>query len=545
MPFNSYTFLFAFLPATLIGCFLLARLLGPSAAQFWLIAASVAFYASWSPLYLPLLIGSILFNYLIASRMTRRPEGRRGSLMALGIAVDIGLLAYYKYTNFFVDTVNLTSGSHFLVAQILLPLGISFYTFQQITLLVDLSGGEAGRLRLRDFALFVVFFPHLIAGPIVHHSEMMPQFARARYRFEWENMAVGATLFAAGLFKKAVLADGIAASVLPLYIDADRGHPITLIYAWAACIGFALQMYFDFSGYSDMALGLARMLGLKLPMNFNSPLKSSSIIEYWSCWHITLTRFLTGYVYNPMAMAITRWRHARGWRRGPGPRGTWGAAASVIAAPTLITMFLSGLWHGAGFTYLVFGLLHGAYLCLNHFWRLYRPRFWPDNASHDRLMQPAGLVLTFTAAAVALTYFHAETVAGGSNIVAGMAGLHGVALPDVIESRLPHLAATLGRIGIMFGPLPLPTLLTLCAWIAALLAVALVPPNMLQILFDWQPAITMPMPTAQDRRLQPWRTVFRHLQWQPSAPWAIAAAAISACGILALNQVTAFLYWQF
>jgi D-alanyl-lipoteichoic acid acyltransferase DltB (MBOAT superfamily) len=168
--FNSYAFVFVFLPATLTGCFLLARLAGPTSAQFWLIAASLLFYASWSPRYLPLLIGSILFNYLIASRMVQMPEGKRGALMAAGIAVDIGLLAYYKYTNFFIDTVNLLSGSQLFVAQILLPLGISFYTFQQITLLVDLSGGAPGKVRLRDFALFVMFFPHLIAGPIVHHS---------------------------------------------------------------------------------------------------------------------------------------------------------------------------------------------------------------------------------------------------------------------------------------------------------------------------------------------------------------------------------------
>jgi len=515
------------------------------AAQYWLIAASLGFYASWSLRYLPLLVGSILFNFLIARLMAGTPEGRRGALMAIGIAVDIGLLAYYKYTNFLVDTVNLLSGSQFFVSQILLPLGISFYTFQQITLLVDLSGGAAGKPRLRDFGLFVVFFPHLIAGPIVHHSEMIPQFARARYRFEWENMAVGATLFTVGLFKKAVLADGVAANVLPIYMDADHGHAITLIYAWGACLGFALQMYFDFSGYSDMALGLARMLGLKLPMNFNSPLKSSAIIDYWACWHITLTRFLTAYVYNPMAMRLVRWRHARGWRRGPGPRGTVGAAVSVIAAPTMATMFLSGLWHGAGFTYLVFGLLHGCYLSINHFWRLYRPRFWRNEASHARVMRPVGLVLTFVAASVALTYFHAGTVAGGNDIVAGMAGLHGIALPDVIDSRMHGPAARLASLGIVFLPLPLPVLLALYGWILPLLAIALVPPNMLQVLFKYAPAITMPLPYQRDPRIQPLRGLFERLAWRPSAGWAVAVAALSLCGILALNQVTSFLYWQF
>jgi D-alanyl-lipoteichoic acid acyltransferase DltB (MBOAT superfamily) len=543
--FNSYEFIFAFLPLTLAACYALARFAGPGAAQLWLIAASLYFYASWNLRYLPLLLASILFNYLIARIMLHAPPRRRGWLLALAVVVDIGLLAYYKYTNYFIDTVNVLSGAHLFVATILLPLGISFYTFQQITLLVDISGGDVAEFRLRDFGLFVIFFPHLIAGPIVHHREMMPQFARATYRFTWPNMAVGATLFAVGLFKKAVLADGIANAVLPLYVDAGLHHPQTLIYAWAAAIGFALQMYFDFSGYSEMALGLARMLGIKLPMNFNSPMKASSIIEYWACWHITLTRFLTAYVYNPIAMNIVRWRHARGWKRGPGPRGTLGAAVSMIAAPTVMTMFLSGLWHGAGNQYLVFGLLHGAYLTINHFWRLYRPRFWPDTASHDRVMRPVGLGLTLVGAAVALTYFHADSVRSGNNIIAGMLGLHGVALPDVIDSRLHGLAVLLAHAGVVFRPLPLPTLLTLYGWIAVLLAVALIPPNILQIMYAYEPAITMPLPYDKDRRLAPLRTFWQRIHWRPSTPWAITAAALSACGILALNQVTAFLYWQF
>ncbi len=545
MLFNSYEFIFAFLPITLAVCYVLARTAGAGAAQLWLIAASLYFYASWNIRYLPLLSLSILFNYWIARRMLLAGARARGWLLTVAVAVDLALLGYYKYTNFFIDTVNQLSGTQFAVAEILLPLGISFYTFQQITLLVDISGGDVEDFRLRDFALFVIFFPHLIAGPIVHHREMMPQFARATYRFTWPNMAVGATLFAVGLFKKAVLADGIANAVLPIYVDAGLHHPVTLVYAWAACIGFALQMYFDFSGYSEMALGLARMLGIKLPMNFNSPMKASSIIEYWACWHMTLTRFLTAYVYNPIAMNIVRWRHARGWKRGPGPHGTIGAAASMIAAPTVITMFLSGLWHGAGNQYLVFGLLHGSYLTVNHAWRLYRPRVWLDQASHDRIMRPVGLALTLVAAAVALTYFHADSVRSGNNIVAGLVGAHGIALPDVIDSRLHGLATLLGHFGVVFRPLPLPTLLTLYAWITVLLAIALVPPNILQIMYAYQPAITMPLAYRQDRRIAPFRRYWQHLHWRPSAGWALGAAVISAFGILALNQVTAFLYWQF
>jgi len=536
--FNSYEFLFAFLPLTLVICFALARLVGPGAAQLWLIAASFYFYASWNLQYLPLLLGSILFNYTIARLMRRAPEPRRPALLALGIAVDLALLGYYKYTNYFIDSLNSLSHSQIFVANILLPLGISFYTFQQITLLVDMSGPDAHAPRLRDFALFVIFFPHLIAGPIVHHREMMPQFRAASWRYNSSNMAVGLTLFAAGLFKKAVLADGIAAAIAPIYADAAAHQPISFLYAWAGIVGFTLQMYFDFSGYSEMALGLARTLGITLPMNFNSPLKAASIIEYWSCWHMTLTRFLTGYLYNPMAMSITRWRRARRWPIAPGPRGSLGAAASIIAAPTIATMLISGLWHGAGNQYIVFGALHGSYLVTNHAWRLYRPR-------RLGIPRPLGVLVTFIVAAMALTYFHASGVRAGTDIIAGAAGLHGLALPDVIASRLPSLAAHLAQAGITFAPLPLPPLLAMAAWILALLAIALLLPNLLQIMAPWQPAITLPLPYGDDRRIAPLAPLLRHLAWRPTPFWAAAAAAVSACAILALNHVTAFLYWQF
>ena len=250
-----------------------------------------------------------------------------------------------------------------------------------------------------------------------------------------------------------------------------------------------------------------------------------------------------------MAMAIARARRARGWRQGPGPRGTVGAGLSMIATPTIGTMFLSGLWHGAGPQYLVFGLLHGGYLTTNHFWRLYRPRFWPDAAGHalnyNRVMRPIGLVLTLVAASVALTYFRADTVRAGNDIVAGMTGLHGVALPDVIQSRLQPLAAILGRLGVAFEPRPLPDLLAMLAWIAALLAIALVPPNVLQMMYRTEPAITLPLPYGTDPRIAPFRRLFTPLAWQPSAGWAVAAGVVSLSGILALNHVTAFLYWQF
>jgi D-alanyl-lipoteichoic acid acyltransferase DltB (MBOAT superfamily) len=375
---------------------------------------------------------------------------------------------------------------------------------------------------------------------------MMPQFLRASYRLDWSNMAVGATLFAVGLFKKAVLADGIAGCVLPIYVDAGLGHQITFFYAWGAAIGFALQMYFDFSGYSEMALGLARMLGIKLPMNFNSPLKSSSIIEYWASWHMTLTRFLTGYVYNPMSMSIARWRRRRGWKQFPGPRGTLGAGLSMIAAPTMATMFLSGLWHGAGNQYLVFGILHGFYLSINHFWRLYRPRFWSNGPRYDHVMRPLGLVLSFTAAAVALIYFHARSVTAGTDILAGMVGLHGMTLPDTIGKVIPVAATLLIHAGAVLTPNgSLEALAALLAWTTILLIIALVPPNILQIMYAAEPAITMPLSYADDTRLAPMRAVFSGVVWRPSLRWALGIAGLLAASLISIPHPTSFLYFAF
>jgi D-alanyl-lipoteichoic acid acyltransferase DltB (MBOAT superfamily) len=346
------------------------------------------------------------------------------------------------------------------------------------------------------------------------------------------------------LFKKAVLADGIASQVAPLYAQAAAG-PSTLVFAWAAAVGFVLQMYFDFSGYSEMALGLARMVGIKLPMNFNSPLKATSIIQYWACWHITLTRFLTAYIYNPIAVGLTRRRLNAGKPGLKGAKTGPGAFVMLTAVPTVATMFLSGLWHGAGNHYLVFGLLHAFYLVVNHAWRLFHHRFWRDADSHERVMKPVGLVLTFIAATVALTYFRADTVGIGSNIVGGMAGLHGITLPNVIESRLPGLAASLAHWGVGFTNGSLPALIGLYAWMAVLLAIALIPPNILQIMLPWEPAVTLPLPYMKDGRLHPFRGLFSGLEWQPTPGWAMGVAALSVFGILALSQVTEFLYWQF
>jgi alginate O-acetyltransferase complex protein AlgI len=545
MLFNSYQFVFGFLPAVLVACFLLARFFGPRAGQWCLIGASVIFYGAWNPAYLPLLAGSVIFNYFAAISMVKTESERRRRWLLIGaVTVDLALLGYFKYMNFFLQTVGAVTGQSFPIEHILLPLGISFYTFQQITLLVDISSGAVKNFRFRDFSLFVFFFPHLIAGPIVHHSEVMPQFEKADYRFKWGNISVGAVLFAIGLFKKVVLADSIAQFVSPLYDQANNGEQLTFVFAWGAALGYILQLYFDFSAYSDMALGLARLFGIKLPMNFNSPLKAVSIIDFWSRWHMTLTRFLTAYVYNPISLALTRARMAEGKPVVGGKKTTFVAFAVLVAMPILFTMFLSGLWHGAGMQFIVWGVINGVYLTINHAWNIARPRFWKDHVSHEKVMRPVGFVITFLAVVLAIPFFRADSVASAWNVIGGAFMLHGVSLPEGIAEQFPGVGRALGAMHVEFVKYDYGAFQALWKWSFAMLFIALLTPNALEILRPYDPAITMPAANTKGR-IEVTPTLTKWLVWKPSFAWAVATAAVAALGVTNLNHMSEFLYWNF
>jgi len=310
MLFNSYAFIFAFLPVTLAGFFLLG-LRSRNLALGWIVVASVAFYAWWRPINVLIIAPSILVNFALARWLLhltadKARAGLARLVLLLGIGFNVVFLGYFKYVDFLATAANDVIGTNFVLTQVVLPLGISFITFQKIAFLIDVYGRRVSSFSLGDYCLFVLFFPQLIAGPIVHYGEMMPQFQQARCRWDKENIAVGLSLFVFGLFKKVILADGISEQVSPIYEMATTGSEITLLPAWIAAIGFTLQIYFDFSGYSDMALGLARFFGVRLPANFDSPLKATSIIDFWLRWHMTLTRFLTAYLYNPLALWLTR-----------------------------------------------------------------------------------------------------------------------------------------------------------------------------------------------------------------------------------------------
>ena len=309
MLFNSYVFVFCFLPVTLAGFAVLARVSGRASAAPWLVAASFVFYGWWNPSFVPLLSGSIAFNYALARAIGRagaRPRVQ-SALVALGIGCDLAALVYYKYLASILGFLRLHGWSGVTLDSPTLPLGISFFTFTQIGFLLDTRNGTVQERKLSSYLLFVTFFPHLIAGPVLHHREMMPQFAAPEtYRLSGENILVGLTVFAIGLAKK-VLADQLSGIAAPGFSSAER---LALLPAWQAALGYSMQLYFDFSGYSDMTIGTARLFNVRFPANFNSPYKARSIIEYWQRWHMTLTRYLTLYLYNPIAPHIARRRAA-------------------------------------------------------------------------------------------------------------------------------------------------------------------------------------------------------------------------------------------
>lgn len=541
MLFNSYEFIFLFLPITVVAFFLLGRF-SRTAALRWLIAASLFFYAWWRPLNVLLIAPSILINFGAARLLQRLLKQERSAaarlVLLLGIAFNIAFLGYFKYANFFVGAVNDVFDTSFVLTHIVLPLGISFITFQKIAFLIDVHSRRVESFTLQDYCLFVLFFPQLIAGPIVHYREMMPQFQRVSCVVDRENLAVGVTLFVFGLFKKVVLADGVAPMVTMIYGQAADGQSISFFAAWLAAIGFTLQLYFDFSGYTDMALGIGRFFGIRLPPNFNSPLRASGIIDFWLRWHLTLTRFLTAYLYNPLTLWLTRRRLAKGLPGFGGRNTTVGAFVSLLMFPTILTMCISGLWHGAGYLFILWGLMHGIFLCINHGWRVIARRLWPDKRQPSRFAVLAGSVLTFLSVVTSMVFFRSSTMHAALDIVKGMAGMHGFSLPSNAFERLAPIASWLHRLGITQGVAD-PFFVLLAYWVVGLMAIAFFCPNSLQVMARYEPALG----------IDPNATIgigaYRRLNWSPSLGWALAVAVIAVVGILHLGGVSEFLYWQF
>src|SRR6266481_465725 len=419
MLFNSYPFIFLFLPITLIGYFVLVRL-NNLAPVIWLALASLVFYSVSNWQFVLLLVASIAFNYvigllLISKRL--RPAWRFAAL-AIGVAGDLLTLGYFKYAGFLAANFNAIFSTG-LTVNVLLPVGISFYTFTQIAFLVDAYRGNVARYRLPHYALFVTYFPHLIAGPILHHRDMIPQFERAESKRPDPHLILcGLIIFAIGLFKKTCLADGIQ----PLVALAFGPNTPSFDKAWIGALAYTFQLYFDFSGYSDMAIGISLMFGIFLPLNFNSPYKATSIIDFWRRWHMTLSQFLRDYLYIPLGGN----RHGR----------------TLRYVNLMITMALGGLWHGAAWTFVAWGVLHGAYLCINHAWINYGPAVAPRFARPANI---AALVLTFLSVVVAWVFFRANGISSALYILSRMADPGRLALgrAELVQGAFVALYAAL------------------------------------------------------------------------------------------------------
>jgi len=508
MLFNSYPFLFVYLPIAFAGFFLCAKV-GIRTAAGWLGLMSVAFYGYWNPAHVPLLLASVVFNYAVGTALAKGAGGprRAKALLVVGVAVDLAILCYYKYAGFFVANLNTLSGWEWKVGVSVLPLGVSFFTFTQIAFLADAYRGLVREYDFVRYLLFVTFFPHLVAGPVLHHGQMMPQFAqRATYRIDWTNIAAGLTFFAIGLFKKVVVADGFAPYADGAFDAVRDGTALSFAEAWVGVTAYALQLYFDFSGYSDMAIGLARLFNIRLPLNFDSPYKAVNIVEFWRRWHMTLSTFLRDYLYIPLG----------GNRHGTARRHL----------NLMVTMLLGGLWHGAGWTFVVWGGLHGAYLVANHGWQALRSRR-QGTAGNGAIGRLAGGALTFAAVLVAWVFFRSADLTAALRMLESMAGGNGISLPGSWRGLAGGYDA-----GALFGG---------------------VLPNL-----PWEPraafttlglglAIVWLLPNTQQFMGEQagGSGAAARLTWRPGAISAALVGLVFAYSLLRIDALSPFLYFQF
>jgi D-alanyl-lipoteichoic acid acyltransferase DltB (MBOAT superfamily) len=491
MLFNSAVFLFIFLPITL-GVYLLLIRRHREVAIWWLIAASLVFYGAWDYRFVFLMLASVSVNYAIGRALDVAAEpARRRALLMIGLVVNLGALGYFKYTNFFLDTLNATGLAALGWEKVILPIGISFFTFQQIAYLVDIYRRQPAEHSFSRYLLFVAIFPHLIAGPITHHREIIPQLGQPRAD-RWADFASGITLLAIGLFKKVVIADFFAVPSSAIFGAAAAGEAPGLFAAWIAVLCYSLQIYFDFSAYSDMAVALGRMFGINLPINFASPYKAVSIIDFWRRWHITLSRFLRDYLYIPLG----------GSRKGPQRQ----------RANLMITMLLGGIWHGAGWTFLVWGGLHGVYLLINHLWtesaaarRMSGFAFWPA----------ASRAITLFCVLSAWVPFRAADLATTLTMWRGMFGLNGIGWPKQYVT---------------------PTTVALAILV---FAATMTLPNSIEIMKNAR------MGTPTHGYPATYIPEGGNGLWRMNAPWAVATAVLLFVAVMKLHDISEFIYFQF
>jgi len=500
MLFNSYEFLLIFLPVVLIGYYLIGSKQHHRLASSWLLAASLFFYGWWNPAYVGLILFSIIFNYALGLSLASDGKGRR-LILSVGIIVNLSLLAYFKYTVFVLDNVNGLLDTGFDIPDIILPLAISFFTFQQIAYLVDAYQQKTKEYNFLQYSLFVTFFPQLIAGPIVHHREMMTQFSKnSSYRFNAKNLELGLAVFTVGLFKKVVIADGIAAYSTPVFNAATSGAVLSFFDGWTGALAYTFQLYFDFSAYSDMAIGIGLMFGIRLPINFFSPYKAVNIIDFWRRWHMTLSRFLRDYLYFPL---------------GGNRKGTLRRYTNLF-----ITMLLGGLWHGAGWTFVFWGGLHGIYLAINHAWHALRRYFGHDLKRSSTAGRGLSVCLTFIAVVVGWVFFRAD------NLDAAFIVLNAMFSP--FSDGAWHTDLFSGGKSKIY------------VWMLSLSVLVWCFPNVQQW-SSYRPFIagSSAMPS---NTVDAW---WRHLAFRASLLWAGILGVMTIYVVLHLTRVSEFLYFQF
>ena len=531
MLFHAYEFIFLFLPISVAGFyFLISR--RTRAAMAWLILCSLFFYGCWNPAYLPLILVSCFINYVFGRKLQQTPSRL---ILTLGVGFNLALLGYFKYAVFVSGVFADVTALNWRIEDIVLPLGISFFTIQQIAYLVDAKEKRTSEHGWLEYLLFVTFFPQLIAGPIVHQSEMMPQFHRRHIGFKKINLAIGVTIFVLGFIKKVVIAETFAGYASPMFNAASDGAVITLLEAWGGAVSYTFQLYFDFSGYSDMAIGIARMFSIRLPINFNAPFRATSIIEFWKRWHMTLTRFINTYLFNPLALSASRARGAA--KKSLNPGNDAGAFFNILAVPTLFSMFAAGIWHGAGWTFLVFGVLHGVYLVMNHGWRL----FTHNAVWKKRIPKPLGLALTwsltFLCVVISFVFFRAADIDTALNIILGLVGADGrVVLTYSYLKALPVFEAIFSSVKASDVALPyFAGREQIMMIVAGLLIVWFAPPAQ-----SWMARYYLaPKHGKRGLWMKKW------YQWRPSILWALVSIFGLCAGLLSALQPTEFLYFQF
>lgn len=513
MLFNSYTFIYLFLPVVWGGYWFVRRH-NAEAALWGLVLASLFFYGYWDIRFLPLLLLSIFFNHIVGHRIFASSDhavGRRW--LVFGIAFNLALLAFFKYLGFLSEAVEELFGNPIVNFDILLPIGISFFTFQQITYLVDIRRGVVSPYLLQRYVLFVSFFPQLISGPIVHHSEMMPQF-EGRGRIDWTGIAMGMSIFIAGLFKKLVLADNIAPYVGTVFRAADAGLDVTFLESWAALIGFSFQMYFDFSGYCDMALGLGLLFGIRLPINFDSPYKAKTVSEYWRRWNITLGRFLRDYVYLPLGGSQNN--HV------------------MTMINMMIVMFISGAWHGAGWGFLLWGILNGFWLWCNYISAQLHNHF--GRKGRSVFPRAVAQIMTFAAVSFGWCFFKPTTFVGLSMMTSASLGLNGLTIPLEFQEPFRWAADVFSGLGFAFQG---QAHVGLGDW-----AQYATPLIIISFFIVWGMPNTNEIFLSRDHEYSVAKKP-RRLVWQPRRIWLTGMSIAFCLTMLFASTISEFLYFQF